>query len=130
MEYLVQMAEGLSVDLAGNVALEDSEQAEKSMSILPQGEIQTTKTNNVTKLSNDESSFEISGFTTIMPSGADYSSESGDPFNSVFYRVLPSENATHIHFYAAPLFNTILSVLEKEFNTPGEDINKFLLKHM
>ena len=59
-----------------------------------------------------------------LRSGGEYNSETDDPFNSVLYRVLPSQNATHIHFYAAPLFKTILSVMEKEFRTLGNDINK------
>ena len=52
----------------------------------------------------------------------------GVPFNNVFYRTIPSQKSTHIHFYARPLFNMVLSMLEKEFSTPGEDVNKFLLK--
>lgn len=63
-----------------------------------------------------------------MASGDNYNSEVDDPFNNVFYRIIPSEKATHIHFYAQPLFNMIISVLEKEFNTPGDDVNRFLLK--
>ena len=99
----------------------------KSQSLLPQGHTQDRR-NSHSECTSDESLFELSGFSNIMPSGSDYSSETGDPFNSVFYRVIPSAGSTHIHFYARPLFKTILSVLEKEFRTPGDDVSKFLLK--
>ena len=99
----------------------------KSQSLLPQGHTQDRR-NSHSECTSDESSFELSGFSNIMPSGSDYSLETGDPFNSVFYRVIPSAGSTHIHFYARPLFKTILSVLEKEFRTPGDDVSKFLLK--
>ena len=59
---------------------------------------------------------------------SDDNSEVDDPFNNVFYQIILSEKATHIYFYAQPLFNMIISVLEKEFNTPGDDVNRFLLK--
>lgn len=119
---------GLNNDLVGNGAYDESDLLDKSVSILPQKETRTQTPNSQVESLHDETSLEISGFTSAMPSGAQYSSESNDPFNSVFYRVLPSANKTHIHFYATPLFKTILSVLEKEFCIPGEDVNKFMLK--
>ena len=117
-----------SIDLSGNTTSNESDLAEKSSLLLPQGEIQNEKNENEEMLTVEESSFEFSGYSSVTPSGGEYSSEIGDPFNSVFYRVIPSQNATHIHFFVEPIFKNILSVLEKEFHTPGEEIKKFLLK--
>lgn len=110
-----------------DTVLNGTQLSAKSQSLLPQGHTQDRR-NSHSESTCDESSLELSGFSNIMPSGSDYSSETGDPFNSVFYRVIPSEGSTHIHFYARPLFKTIMSVLEKEFRTPGDDVSKFLLK--
>ena len=109
------------------ISMETSRQSELEMSasLLPQGE---TVAGCQAVSTCYESSFELSGFSCVVPSGNDYNSETDDPFNNVFYRIIPSEKSTHIHFYARPLFNMILSVLEKEFSTPGDDVSKFLLK--
>lgn len=118
-----------SEDLDRNVtSVNESELTEKSSLLLPQGEIQNSIGSNQDTINVEESSFEFSGYSNVIPSGGEYSSEIGDPFNSVFYHIIPSENATHIHFYVEPIFKSILSVLEKEFHTPGAEINKFLLK--
>ena len=98
---------------------------EKSESLLPQEE---PRNDSQTASTPYESSFELSGFSCVVSSVEDYNSEVNDPFNNVFYRTIPSQKSTHIHFYARPLFNMVLSMLEKEFSTPGEDVNKFLLK--
>ena len=117
------------VNLDGNVtSINESDLTEKSSLLLPQGEIQNRADSNQDCFSVKDSSFEFSGYSNVIPSGGEYSSEIGDPFNSVFYRVIPSENATHIHFFVEPIFKSIISVLEKEFHTPGAEINKFLLK--
>ena len=113
------------IDLSENMASNESDLTEKSSLLLPQGENQNERNENEEMLTVDESSFEFSGYSSVTPSGGEYSSEIGDPFNSVFYRVIPSENATHIHFFVEPIFKNILSVLEKEFNTPGEESKKF-----
>ena len=116
------------IDLSENMTSNESDLTEKSSLLLPQGENQNERNENEEMLTIDESSFEFSGYSSVTPSGGEYSSEIGDPFNSVFYRVIPSENATHIHFFVEPIFKNILSVLENEFNTPGEESKKFLLK--
>ena len=110
-----------------DISAETSRQSELEMSasLLPQEE---TRTGCQAASTSYESSFELSGFSCVLPSGNEYNSETDDPFNNVFYRIIPSEKSTHIHFYARPLFNMILSVLEKEFSTPGDDVSKFLLK--
>ena len=98
---------------------------EKSESLLLQEE---PRNDSQTASTPYESSFELSGFSCVVSSVEDYNSEVNDPFNNVFYRTIPSQKSTHIHLYARPLFNMVLSMLEKEFSTPGEDVNKFLLK--
>lgn len=110
-----------------DISAETSRQSELEMSasLLPQEE---TRTGCQAASTSYESSFELSGFSCVLPSGNEYNSETDDPFNNVFYRIIPSEKSTHIHFYARPLFNMILSVLEKELSTPGDDVSKFLLK--
>ena len=121
-------AETNSINLSENITSNESELAEKSLSLLPQGETQNKTTENDEVLTVEESSFEFSGYSSVTPSGGEYSSEIDDPFNDIFYRVIPSGSATHIHFFSPQTFDKVLSVLEKEFRTPGEDIKKFLLK--
>ena len=118
-----------SVDLAMEVSsINESDLTEKSFSLLPQGENQNGTNVYQNIITVEESSFEFSGYSNVIPSGGEYASETGDPFNNMFYRVIPSENATHIHFFAEPFFKSILSVMEKEYHTPGAEIKKFLLK--
>ena len=109
-----------------------SQQSEldKSESLLPQGQPLTPGHDGQSayKSSSSESSFELSGFSTVTDPDENHNSELADPFNKVFYKVFPSERSTDIHFYSQRIFNMIISVLDKEFSTPGEDINKFLLK--
>lgn len=87
---------------------------------------------NMTNLSQDSSiqltdsshvSEDFSGF-----SEADHESDVKDPFNSIFYHVMPFKDSTNIIFYNRPLYNNILSVLSKEFNFPANDTRKFQIK--
>ena len=117
-----------SIDSTLSNLFSQQSELDKSMSLLPQGEPRTHDGHSMSQTSSSESSFELSGFSSFMSSNDDNNSELADPFNNVFYRVFQSEKSTDIHFYARPMFNMIVSVLEKEFSTPGEDINKFLLK--
>ena len=90
-----------------NTTLDTSQQSglQKSESLLPQGEPRNVRYDSQAASISYESSFELSGFSCVVASGDDYNSEVDDPFNNVFYRIIPSEKATHIHFYAQPLFN-------------------------
>ena len=118
----------INLHVSENMTSNESELAEKSLSLLPQGAIQNKTKENDEVLTVEESSFEFSGYSSVTPSGGEYSSEIDDPFNDIFYRVIPSGSATHIHFFSPQTFDKVLSALEKEFRTPGEDIKKFLLK--
>ncbi|MEW8548504.1 MAG: GDSL-type esterase/lipase family protein [Candidatus Thiodiazotropha sp.] len=51
-----------------------------------------------------------------------------DPFNGIFYHVMPAEDSTNILFYNKPLYNGILDVLSKEFKFPSPDKRKFIIK--
>lgn len=63
-------------------------------------------------------------------SEADATSESDmkDPFNSIFYHVMPLKDSTNIIFYNKVVYNNVLSVLSKEFNFPSKDAKKFHIK--
>ena len=96
--------------------LNRSELHENSQSHLQQ--VEKLKVGNINQMvfTRDESSFEISGFSNIVSSGDNYSAEVTDPFINQY--ILPNysfwELNTNIYFYAKPLFNTIISVLDLE----------------
>lgn len=101
----------------------------ESQSLLPQGGNQCPMDrSNRTESISDDSTIEISGFTNTDCSGTDYNSEVTDPFNSIFYHVIPSKESTNIMFYTKPLFNSIVSVLGKEFQFPEDSSKKFSLR--
>lgn len=107
----------------------DLTDTQQSASLLPQGDNQLQQENdNYTISISDVSQIEISGFTNDDTSGTDYISAVTDPFNSIFYHIIPSKNSSNIMFYTKPLFNSILSVLAKEFKMPGENSKMFTLK--
>ena len=119
-----------SIDTTLTNLYSQQSELDQSVSLLPQGPPMTigAEVQSMSQTTSSESSFEISGFSSIVTLNDDSDSEFVDPFNNVFYRVFPSEKSTDIHFYARPMFKMIISVLEKEFSTPGEDVTKFLLK--
>ena len=51
-----------------------------------------------------------------------------DPFNGIFYHIMPSQDSTNIMFYNKPLYNNILTVLSKEFKFPSAEARKFTIK--
>ena len=65
---------------------------------------------------------ELSGFDSNLDS------DMNDPFNNIFYHVMPAKDSTNILFYNKPLFNNILTVLSKEFKFPSEDTKKFHIR--
>lgn len=65
---------------------------------------------------------DLSGFDSNLDS------DINDPFNNIFYHVMPAKDSTNILFYNKPLFNNILTVLGKEFKFPSEDAKKFHIK--
>ena len=97
-----------SLDFTFNTSAQS--ELEKSGSLLPQVE---PRIESQTVSTPYENSFELSGFSCVVSSVEDYNPEVNDPFNIVFYRTIPSQKSTHIHFYARPLFNMVLSMLEK-----------------
>lgn len=100
----------------------DLTDTQQSASLLPQGDNQQQQeSGDYTVSISDVSQIEISGFTNDDTSGTDYISAITDPFNSIFYHIIPSKNSSNIMFYTKPLFNSILSVLAKEFRMPGEN---------
>lgn len=107
----------------------DLTDTQQSVSLLPQRDNQQRQENGDYTVSiSDVSQIEISGFTNDDTSGTDYISAVTDPFNSIFYHIIPSKNSSNIMFYTKPLFNSILSVLAKEFKMPGENSKMFTLK--
>lgn len=87
-----------------------------------------TERSDQTESISDDSTNEISGFSHTDPSGNDYATGETDPFNSIFYHIIPSKDSTDIIFYTKPLFNTIISVLDKEFQIPKDNSKKFSVK--
>lgn len=51
-----------------------------------------------------------------------------DPFDCIFYHIMPKEGATEIFFYVRPLFSSIVSALQKEFVFPDNNDKKISLK--
>lgn len=58
---------------------------------------------------------------------SDPDSEITDPFQGIFYHMMPLQDSTNILFYNKPLFNNILSVLSKQFQFPPAETKKFSL---
>lgn len=84
-----------------------------------QKESQPSESNSI--VFSDESRYELSGFSANC-------SEVKDPLDSIFYSVMPSKDNTIIRFYTKPLFNNIVSVLDKEFKVPENKSTKFSVK--
>ena len=53
---------------------------------------------------------------------------SSDPFQGIFYHMMPLQDTTSILFYNKPIFNSILTVLSKQFRFPSEGRKTFQLK--
>ena len=51
-----------------------------------------------------------------------------DPFQGIFYHMMPLQDTTSILFYNKPIFNNILTVLSKQFRFPSEVTRTFQLK--
>ena len=119
-----------SVDSTLNNLFSQESELDQSESLLPQGEPKTQvhDARVMSQSASSESSFEISGFSTLMTSNDESNSELVDPFYDVFYKVFSSEKSTDIHFYAQTMFDMIVSALDKEYSTPGNDVGKFVLK--
>lgn len=86
----------------------------------------------VHSVSSAENSVIISDSLTTMEefSGFDASdpdSEITDPFQGIFYHMMPLQDSTNILFYNKSLFNNILSVLSKQFQFPPAETKKFSL---
>lgn len=51
-----------------------------------------------------------------------------DPFQGIFYHMMPLQDSTDIIFYNQAIFNNILTVLSKEFIFPCNETKKFQLR--
>lgn len=51
-----------------------------------------------------------------------------DPFEGIFYHLMPAKDSINILFYNKPLFNNILTVLSKQFSFPSETSKTFSVK--
>ena len=70
----------------------------------------------VHSISSAETSVEVSDSLTSLEDfsgfgASDPDSEVTDPFQGIFYHVMPLQDSTNILFYNKPVFNSILSVL-------------------
>ena len=107
----------------------DLPDTQQSVSLLPQDSNQQQHEGSESTVSiSDVSQIEISGFSNDDITGTDHTMEVTDPFNSIFYHIIPSKNSSNIMFYTKPLFNSIISVLDKEFKIPEDNIKMFTLK--
>ena len=61
-------------------------------------------------------------------SGDPESDNVSDPFQAVFYHIMPLQDSTNILFYKEAIFNSVLTVLSKQFRFPSEETKKFQLK--
>lgn len=89
--------------------------------------------NSYTTVLSQDSSIQLTDSSHVLEdfsgfSEADQESDVKDPFNSIFYHVMPLKESTNIIFYNRPLYNNILSVLSKEFGFPANDTRKFQIK--
>lgn len=117
------MEEQLSlIEESGNEVPE----SQPSQSLLPQGPIHlgySEPNESDTSITfTEDSQNDFSGFSE------NYSSEITDPFDSIFYHMMPSKDSTGIFFYTKPLFNSIISALDKEFKIPENSFKQFSLK--
>lgn len=51
-----------------------------------------------------------------------------DPFEGIFYHIMPSEDSTTILFYNKPLFCNLMTVLSKQFKFPSTETQTFTIK--
>ena len=51
-----------------------------------------------------------------------------DPFQGIFYHMMPLQDTTSILFYNKPILDNILTVLSKQFRFPSEVTKKFQIK--
>ena len=121
------MAESMEKQLS---LIEESEnevpESQPSQSLLPQGPKQLgcnePNESDTSITFTEDSQTEFSGFSE------NYSSEITDPFDSIFYHMMPSKDSTGIFFYTKPLFNSIIAALDKEFKIPENSFKQFSLK--
>ena len=101
-------------------------ESQPSQSLLPQGPVQLEcnepNESDTSSTFTEDSQNEFSGFSE------NYSSEITDPFDSIFYHMMPSKDNTGIFFYTKTLFNSIISALDKEFKIPENSFKQFSLK--
>lgn len=101
-------------------------ESQPSQSLLPQGPVQLEcnepNESDTSSTFIEDSQNEFSGFSE------NYSSEITDPFDRIFYHMMPSKDSTGIFFYTKPLFNSIISALDKEFKIPENSFEQFSLK--
>lgn len=96
--------------------------SQQSELLLPQGPQQQHDQSSTSSIVfSDESQYDLSGFSNECL-------EIKDPFDSIFYRVMPSRESTIIRFYTKPIFNNIISVLDKEFKVSENSSRKFSVK--
>lgn len=96
---------------------------------------ESTKSSSLTDSSHNssilltDSSHTLDDFPGFSQDDASPDSEMKDPFNAIFYHVMPLKDTTNIIFYNRPLYENILSVLSKEFaNFPLKNAKKFRIK--
>ena len=51
-----------------------------------------------------------------------------DPFQGIFYHIMSLQDSTNILFYNQAIFDSIMTVLSKQFRFPSEETKKFQLK--
>ena len=96
---------------------------------------ESTKSSSLTDSSNSssilltDSSHTLDDFPGFSQDDASPDLEMRDPFNAIFYHVMPLKDTTNIIFYNRPLYENILSVLSKQFaNFPSKNAKKFRIK--
>lgn len=118
--------EQFSVIQESETSKNEVHESQPSQSLLPQGpmrlECNESNDSDTSITFSEDSQNEFSGFSE------NYSSEITDPFDSIFYHMMPSTDSTGIFFYTKPLFNSIISALDKEFKIPENSFKQFSLK--
>ena len=66
-------------------------------------------------------------FPGFWPGDVELDENVTDPFQGIFYHIMPLQDSIFL-FYNKPLFNTILTVLSKQFKCPPEETKKFSVK--
>ena len=110
-----------------NVSIDANDPQRVEESINSSGLNESSKSNNSVLLT--DSSHVLEDFPGFSKGDDSPDSDMKDPFNSIFYHVMPLRDSTNIIFYHKPLYEDTLTALSREdANFPSGNARKFRVK--